>query len=313
MIALVKQRRRPLPLPRLPSRRPVLRPRPRTTLADRPHRRAQPAHPVPPAPPHQATTRLARAPRRRRHRHLDRPHRPGPHHLGHRRTPHRCPPCPRGCLRRGSAGRSRGTATPMRTADGYASRDPERESEFEDEVLPGRPMRRPAPASRPRHARAPCRRRHLRRPHPAPFALSSAGEVGGGDGGGKVLEREVEPAVRVAHPPDSCSIALTLGVTEYPSQATPRGRSMPGSWASASRPGGRGRRRVWSASMAEVVRTPQWGRSRCRCRRRRAAQSTRTVSDPVHAPSSTRRSGRLVGGSGGPGSDVVEIAEPGVG
>ncbi len=51
--------RRPLPLPRLLRRRQVLRPRPRTTLADRAHHRHQPAHPLPAPPPHQTTTRLA--------------------------------------------------------------------------------------------------------------------------------------------------------------------------------------------------------------------------------------------------------------
>ena len=86
--------RRPLPLPRLQHRSPVLRPRPRATLAPRPHRRTKPAHPLPTPPPHQTTTRLAPPPRRRRHRHLDRPHRPGPHH----RTPGR-PPHPRPAAR----------------------------------------------------------------------------------------------------------------------------------------------------------------------------------------------------------------------
>ena len=65
-----------VPLPRLPRRRPLLRPRPRQTLARRPDHRHQPDLPVPPTPPRQTTPRLARAPAPRRHRHLDRPHRP---------------------------------------------------------------------------------------------------------------------------------------------------------------------------------------------------------------------------------------------
>ena len=69
-----------LPVPRLLGGRPVLRPRPRAALADRPHRGAQPAVTLPATPPHQATTRLATSPGPRRHRHLDRPDRPGAHH-----------------------------------------------------------------------------------------------------------------------------------------------------------------------------------------------------------------------------------------
>ena len=84
--------RRPMPLPRLHDRRPLLRPRPRPSLAHRTHHRHQPAHPLPTPPPHQATTRLARPPRTRRHRHLDRPHRPNPHHRAAQRPALTGPP-----------------------------------------------------------------------------------------------------------------------------------------------------------------------------------------------------------------------------
>ena len=80
-----------LPVPRLQHRRRVLRPRPRPTLADRPHPRRQPALPVPTPPPHQTTTRLAAHPRHRRGRDLDRPHRTDPHHPPRRRPPHHHP------------------------------------------------------------------------------------------------------------------------------------------------------------------------------------------------------------------------------
>ena len=79
--------RRAVPVPRLPRRRPVLRPRPPHPLAGRPHHRRQPRLPLPPPPPHQATPRLDRAHPPRRHPHLDRPHRQDPHH-----PPHRPPP-----------------------------------------------------------------------------------------------------------------------------------------------------------------------------------------------------------------------------
>ena len=81
-----------MPLPRLLRRRPVLRPRPRAALAHRAHHRDQPAHPLPTPPPHQATPRLATTPGTRRHRHLDRPHRSGPHHRAARRPAHLGPP-----------------------------------------------------------------------------------------------------------------------------------------------------------------------------------------------------------------------------
>ena len=77
--------RPPVPLPRLQRRRRVLRPRPRPALAGRPHRRHQPDLPVPAPPPGQTATRLDSRPRHRRHPHLDRPHRPGPHHRTRRR------------------------------------------------------------------------------------------------------------------------------------------------------------------------------------------------------------------------------------
>ena len=74
-----------VPLPRLHRRGGVLRPRPRPALASRPDRRHQPDLPVPTPPPRQTTTRLVCRPGRRRHRHLDRPHRTGPHHRTRRR------------------------------------------------------------------------------------------------------------------------------------------------------------------------------------------------------------------------------------
>ena len=79
LVALVKARDGRCHSPAAASP-PVLRPRPRAALADRPHRRAQFAHPVPTPPSHQATARMAPPPGCRRHRHLDRPHRPGAHH-----------------------------------------------------------------------------------------------------------------------------------------------------------------------------------------------------------------------------------------
>jgi hypothetical protein len=84
--------RRALPLPRLPRLRPVLRPRPRPSLAERPHDGRQPHVPVPSPPPHQAAARLARPHPRRRHRRVDRPHRPHPHHPPPRHPPPRGAP-----------------------------------------------------------------------------------------------------------------------------------------------------------------------------------------------------------------------------
>jgi hypothetical protein len=80
LTALVKVRDGRCRFPGCIRRRPVLRPRPRATLAGRTHRRAQPAHPVPTPPPHQTTTGLACTPGTRRVHDLDRPHRPAPYH-----------------------------------------------------------------------------------------------------------------------------------------------------------------------------------------------------------------------------------------
>ncbi len=65
---------RAVPVPRLPRRRPVLRPRPRHPLAGRTHHRHQPGLPLPAPPPRQATPRLDCPAPPRRDPHLDRPH-----------------------------------------------------------------------------------------------------------------------------------------------------------------------------------------------------------------------------------------------
>ena len=59
---------RAVPVPRLPRRRPLLRPRPRHPLARRTHHRHQPRLPLPAPPPRQATPRLDRHPPRQRAR-----------------------------------------------------------------------------------------------------------------------------------------------------------------------------------------------------------------------------------------------------
>ena len=77
------------------------------------HRHGQPGLPVPAPPPGQATTRLASGTGRRRHRDLDRPHRPGPQHRSGRR-PHSRRSCAttRSTPTRPDARRSSGTSPP---------------------------------------------------------------------------------------------------------------------------------------------------------------------------------------------------------
>ncbi len=94
-----------LPLPRVLRRRGLLRPRPRATLAGRAHHGPQPHLPVPAPSPHQATARVAGDACRRRHRDLDRSHRPDPHHgtrrrPGRRRAQQPCRPVPHSARRR---------------------------------------------------------------------------------------------------------------------------------------------------------------------------------------------------------------------
>ena len=101
--------RRAVPLPGLLGGRPVLRPRPRPALADRPDHRREPDVPVPASPPDQATTRVERAPGRGRHRDLDRPRRSGARDVATQ------PPRPAGPARR-SRGTHRSTAAYRRDA-----------------------------------------------------------------------------------------------------------------------------------------------------------------------------------------------------
>ena len=135
-----------VPVPRLHRRRRVLRPRPRPALAAGPtadtnliclcrrHHRVK------------QRPGWTRHPRRRRHRHLDRPHRPGPHH--------RTPPTPSTCTVLGGA---RDTPDRPRPAPAVTRTAPAR-----------RPAQRPrVPPRTPRHA-ARTRATPPRRSRPAP-------------------------------------------------------------------------------------------------------------------------------------------------